>query len=73
MPEVALKLIDVFGEKCLPQHIDNYGFTALMYVCEYKLPNVDKKLINLLRIMQAPKPEVAEDSSSNPPKRAKLQ
>ena len=41
-----IKLIDKYEELCQPQQITQYGYTTLMWACDYKLEQVAIKLID---------------------------
>jgi ankyrin repeat protein len=43
---IAIKIIDKFDDNCLPNHINNYGNTALICACVSKLKNVAEKLLD---------------------------
>jgi hypothetical protein len=46
MNDVALKLIDTFGEKIKPDHINKNGDTAFIIARNNKMNDVCSKLIN---------------------------
>ena len=46
LENVCIKMIDVFGKNCRPEHIHTNGNTALIIACFNKLENVALKLIN---------------------------
>jgi len=51
---IAIKLIDIYGYECLPQHIDKRGDTILMLACFYGLDKLAIKIINTFGYMCIP-------------------
>ena len=48
MNDVALKLIDRFGDKCNPKQVDDSGKTALHYAIDNNMNDVVSKIKSLL-------------------------
>ena len=46
MTDVAIKLIDTFGDNVYPDIVNKDGYTALMYACDNKMNLVIDKLTN---------------------------
>jgi ankyrin repeat protein len=44
--KVAIKMIDIFGVKCIPEKADETGYTALMWACAKKNIIIAEKMLH---------------------------
>lgn len=52
--DTCVKIIDIYGEKCMPEHINRKYKTALLIACERNLEKTAKKLIEKFKSRSMP-------------------